>query len=331
MEERPYLERVHVRGFRCLLDVQLRLTRLHALVGPNDSGKSTLLTAISRVESTVQDQLVSRGGRGRATVSLQIAGGSGELGPFNISDPGDSAQSYPIRGKPEIQNDALDRIVRALDRSRRLELDPEHLRRPSKLIPHNQPITFFDPRGTGLGAVYDAVFSRHKREVLAIEDDFRTKFPTVASLEVRNVSDTEKSIAVRLVNGTLVEPAQMSEGMLYWLAFAALRYLDPVGILLIEEPENGLHPHRIREVMRVLRELSQTTQVILATHSPLILNELQPEEISIVTRHPERGTQVKRLDETTAFARRSKAYQNGELWLAYANGEDERELVGDPE
>jgi len=121
----------------------------------------------------------------------------------------------------------------------------------------------------------------------------------------------------------------MSEGMLYWLAFAIIQHITPPAILLIEEPENGLHPARIREVMRVLREVSQRTQVLLATHSPLVINELTPDEVTLVTRTPDRGTICTPMTATKNFAERSKIYALGELWLAYADGEFERELVSD--
>jgi predicted ATPase len=39
------LERLHIREFGCVKDAELVLTPLHALIGPNDSGKSTLLRA----------------------------------------------------------------------------------------------------------------------------------------------------------------------------------------------------------------------------------------------------------------------------------------------
>lgn len=41
------MERIRVKEFRCVKDAEIRLTRLHALIGPNDSGKSSLLRAIS--------------------------------------------------------------------------------------------------------------------------------------------------------------------------------------------------------------------------------------------------------------------------------------------
>jgi predicted ATPase len=119
----------------------------------------------------------------------------------------------------------------------------------------------------------------------------------------------------------------MSEGLLYYLAFAALPFLAPPSILLVEEPENGLHPARIRDVVGVLREVSKTTQVLVATHSPLVVNELSGDEVTIVTRHGETGTKTRRLSDTPDFASRSRVYATGELWLSYANGVDEAPLL----
>jgi predicted ATPase len=118
----------------------------------------------------------------------------------------------------------------------------------------------------------------------------------------------------------------MSEGMLYYIAFSALQYLEPASILLVEEPENGLHPSRIKEVMAIIRELSTTTQVLIATHSPLVINEMQPEEVSVVWREENTGTKVTPLMATQEFDLRSKVYALGELWLSYADGINEKML-----
>jgi hypothetical protein len=79
--------------------------------------------------------------------------------------------------------------------------------------------------------------------------------------------------------------------------------------------------------MSVLRDVSKRTQVIVATHSPLVVNELKPNEVTIVTRTAERGTICTPLVDTKNFLERSKVYALGELWLSYADGELERELV----
>ena len=62
------------------------------------------------------------------------------------------------------------------------------------------------------------------------------------------------------------------------------------------------------------------TQVVMATHSPLVINEMEPHEVSLVTRTPEEGTNVTLMKDTPNFEKRSKVYALGELWLAYADG-----------
>jgi hypothetical protein len=62
----------------------------------------------------------------------------------------------------------------------------------------------------------------------------------------------------------------------------------------------------------------------------LVLNELQGDEVSVITRTPEEGTKARLLKDTFNYAERSKVYSNGELWLNYADGESERDLFQQP-
>lgn len=81
--------------------------------------------------------------------------------------------------------------------------------------------------------------------------------------------------------------------------------------------------------MDVLRKLTEGDgpQVILTTHSPLVVNELGPGEVSVVRRPSlEGGTVVTPIAETANFAKRSEVYSLGELWLSYADGEVEKSL-----
>jgi predicted ATPase len=276
--ERPYVEWVRVESYRCIRSVDLHLTPLHALIGPNDSGKSSLLRAIQLGHSTLWTS-----------------------------------------------NGAIHRVISpAL-----LWLDPDDLRAPAELFATGQPLWFRNEHGRGLPALYDALFSRDIPAFLAIAKRFIELFPTVQALRMVNPDEGHKTLGLTLTDGTEVGAKAMSKGMLYWLAFSMIEYLNPIGMLLIEEPENGLHPSRIPEVMRILREISKRTQVIVATHSPLIINELSPEEVTIITRTPEAGTICTPMLETKSFAERSKIYALGELWLSYADGDLERELVTD--
>ncbi len=302
--ERPYVEWVRVENYRCVRSVDLRLTPLHALIGPNDSGKSSLLRAI---QANLRTSWISNGAVFRS--------GSWLWGTYPETSVGPPLSPADVNAARR----AREAVV--------LRLDPDDLRKPAPLFSKAQPLWFRNERGQGLPALYDALLSRDIPAFLAIARRFTELFPTVKALRMVNPDEGHKTLGLTLTDGTEVGPEEMSEGMLYWLAFAVIEYLNPVGILLIEEPENGLHPSRIAEVMRILREVSKRTQVVMATHSPLIINELQPEEVTIVTRTPEAGTICTPMTATKNFAERAKIYALGELWLSYADGDLERELV----
>lgn len=51
------------------------------------------------------------------------------------------------------------------------------------------------------------------------------------------------------------------------------------GAYLIEEPENGIHPRAVETVLQSLSSV-YNAQVLLATHSPVILSLAQPEQLN---------------------------------------------------
>ncbi|AUX40112.1 hypothetical protein SOCE26_015090 [Sorangium cellulosum] len=351
--DRPYVEQLRIQGYGCVHDATLALTPLHALIGPNDSGKSTVLRALRTLSSVLERALAAPvpDGLGRAPAAGKAPGSSlfevssasttwrVELDaagrfrstsfPRDLEPPSlleDLDDGEPTRGGPSPERPAPE-IVQALRGAQTLRLDPDALRSPHPLIPDGQPLCFADERGTGLPAVYDAVISRDLSAYIDLNEELARLFPSVKSVHLANPSPTAKAIGVKLEGGTVVPAELMSEGMLYYLAFAALPHLDPTPLLLVEEPEHGLHPARIADVMRALRIVSEKTQVLLATHSPLVVNELQPEEVTIITRAGEQGTQATRIQHTPGFEERARVYALGELWLSYANGADEAPLL----
>jgi hypothetical protein len=208
-----------------------------------------------------------------------------------------------------------------------VRFDPDYLRAPAKLIPESNAIGFTDERGTGLSSVFDAIINRDPEAFARIQDQVRKLFPNVAKVGLINTSNSQKEIAVTLADGTRVGAEGMSEGLLYYLGFAALQYIEGSHLFLIEEPENGLHPARIAEVMGALREISKTSQVIIATHSPLVVNELEGREVTVVTRPPENGTQAVLLSKVPGYEDAAKVYRPGEFWVSYCDGDQEKSLL----
>ncbi len=367
--DRPYLQDLWISNYGCIKDVHLTFSPLHALIGPNDSGKTTILRALqtlaalgdrrnadgilyrSMLKSTQrgemalsmatsdQDRIVFQPGRLGLQVGQSTVKGKGYWdGRFTHNGAG--VVQYRFRWNNPDNNSSWNNghwnngalylateVSSTLRNCSLIRLDPDALRTPRALLQEGAPIRFEDERGLGLPAVYDAIQNRDIQSFLDLNAEIKKLFPDVKSIRLKNPSAGTKSIAITLLDGTDIEAEQMSEGLLYYLAFAALQYIDQPAILLIEEPENGLHPARIAEVMRVLRELSKTTQVILATHSPLVINELEPHEVSVITRSREKGTEARLIKDTANFEERSKVYALGELWLSYANGVDEAPLI----
>ena len=73
----------------------------------------------------------------------------------------------------------------------------------------------------------------------------------------------------------------LSDGTLRFAAIAAAFFQpDMPALLTLEEIENGIHASRLRLLVELLRNRAQEgkTQVIVTTHSPIVLAWLQPEE-----------------------------------------------------
>ena len=120
---------------------------------------------------------------------------------------------------------------------------------------------------------------------------------------------------------------QMSDGVLRLLAVTSMLYVEKTpSVLMFEEPENGVHPQLIREVVQILRELTQrkppnACQVFLTTHSPYVLDEFydHPEQVYCMDRpRPQAGSTVVRLSENKQLkvARDTFDKSLGEAWTS---------------
>ncbi|MFD4736995.1 AAA family ATPase [Streptomyces virginiae] len=105
-------------------------------------------------------------------------------------------------------------------------------------------------------------------------DHVRTALPQVAEIRVRvREEDRRAYFIVTYAGGHQVTSSGLSDGTLRILALTLLPYLpaDAVpGLLVTEEPENGIHPKAIETVVQSLSSL-YGSQVWVSTHSPLVL------------------------------------------------------------
>lgn len=113
----------------------------------------------------------------------------------------------------------------------------------------------------------------------------------------------------------LFGPHQISDGSLRFMALATLLLQPPKSLpslILLDEPELGLHPSAISLLAGMVKTASQNCQVILATQSTTLINEFEAENIIIVEREGERSVFKKlNIPELEDWLQR---YSLSEVW-----------------
>lgn len=176
-----------------------------------------------------------------------------------------------------------------------VELDSHKLRMPS---PPRSPLRLLRD-GANLAAAARELF--HRDEV-AYRQWVRHVADAVGGLA--NIDTWErpedKVVVLRAVfDGAHDAPVPswlLSDGTLRLMALSLLCFAeepDVPGLYLIEEPENGLHPLAIQSVFDSLSQL-RTTQVFVATHSPVFLAHTTLEQALVFRRTPTGAAQVTR-------------------------------------
>jgi len=114
---------------------------------------------------------------------------------------------------------------------------------------------------------------------------------------------------------TVFSPHQFSDGTLRFIALTAL-LLQPEAclpkLILIDEPELGLHPFAIQLLSSMVENAASHAQVILATQSVDLVDAFEPEQI-IVAERPDHETKFRRLN-FEQYAEWLETYSLGELW-----------------
>ncbi len=218
-------------------------------------------------------------------------------------------------------------IAQTLASSVEYRFDPDKLCETS--IPEAQAI--LHPSGDNLASVLDAMHNSPDRKPFqALEKSLHEAVPTLDGITLPPVRSAQgqwaKAIEFILADSgqpPVTIPAELaSQGALLLTAFLALAYDKKTpALLLVEEPENGLHPERLQMVIEILRRISlgevgnRKRQVIVTTHSPLLLNYIKPEEVRVFVRNREGGTQVTPMTKVPDIERLLKEFSTGELWF----------------
>ena len=117
--------------------------------------------------------------------------------------------------------------------------------------------------------------------------------------------------------GREIPTTRLSDGTLRYLCLLSiLLHPKPPPLVAIEEPELGLHPDLLPTVADLLVDASKRTQLVVTTHSDILVDALteKPESIVVCEKH-DGQTEMRRLDKND-LSKWLQDYRLGELWTS---------------
>jgi len=172
---------------------------------------------------------------------------------------------------------------------RRLAPVPAVLRHPS---PPGQPREF-RPDGANLPWVVERFAAAHPARFAAWLAQLQAALPDLAGVDtVEREDDRHRYLVLDYRNGFAAPSWMASEGTLRLAALTLAAALpDAAGVWLVEKPESGLHPCAVEAVYDALAAASGP-QVLVSTHSPVILARVPAERLRRFTLTPEGATTI---------------------------------------
>lgn len=244
-----------------------------------------------------------------------------EESPVDLQDASALLSTLPRMGHAE-GGEQVRAFAELFTTFRVFEVDVAAARRPSALV--EKPVLAAD--ASNLAAFLVHLKARHPAVFARLVDDLKAILPGLEALELTPIGGAAAGAVVQLKEHGLRGLTPLSEasfGTVRALALLALLHdPKPPKLTCIEEIDHGLHPHALDRIVDRLRDASRRTQLLVATHSPSLVNRLRPEEIIVCERDPLTGAArmpAVSADEVAAMVKTSDL-SLGELWFSGALG-----------
>jgi predicted ATPase len=188
----------------------------------------------------------------------------------------------------------------------------------------NLPTPNMTRSGDGLAASLVDILHSNRDGFDELEDRFRRLVPNMQRIVLPRSSNPNLGFIDKFSSHE-IPVSDISDGTLRILAFLTAIYQENTpSILCFEEIENGVHPWLLHKMMELLKIVStegvtgKPVQIIITTHSPVLLNYVEPHQVRAVELDAEGKTQIHALPtETARFQKAMEAYDGalGELWF----------------
>ncbi|MCC6416347.1 MAG: AAA family ATPase [Opitutaceae bacterium] len=315
---------VDFRRFKALREARVTLQPFNLVVGPNGSGKTSLIQSLLRLRT-----LSRLNGETKPPSEFH---GRGPVIEFRFTAPHETAvarlscASEMICDQVEflgVDPAGLASLKHRINGIRAYLFDHYAMAESATLTDSLDLAS----NGANLSVVLANLQRYHPESFERLQAEVLRLMPEFAAMEFRHAGATVQ-LALKLSDASgLVTADNVSQGTLYALAMLFLAFHPaPPAIVCIEEIDRGIHPRMLREVRDMLYRLSYPAdfqedrppaQVIATTHSPYLLDLFKdhPEEVIISQKH---GTSAhfERLSDREDLADLLREGPLGDIWFS---------------
>jgi predicted ATPase len=344
------LKSVVVEGFTSIRSVTLTLHDLNVLVGANGAGKSNFIRALSMLGRIMDSELgLFVGLSGGANALLNADQASPRLIRLQVeSDAGEyTAELVPAAGDALIFSQETiwvrdTGVATSLGRGHRetalTSTEPLWVPGATPLVETLRGCRVFHFHDTSRGApVKQQGYVADNRSLhpdagnlaavmLRLRDGNRARYQRIVRtvkqvapffrdfvLEPELAADRIRLRWQQEGSDTVLPADALSDGTLRFICLAALlSQAELPGLIILDEPELGLHPFAIVQLAEMLRTASRESQVLLATQSVTLMNQFELADLIVVER--QEGSSVFERPDPRRLGEWLADYPLGELW-----------------
>ncbi|MEU7948861.1 AAA family ATPase [Micromonospora taraxaci] len=185
-----------------------------------------------------------------------------------------------------------------------------------------------DDGAANLAGFLLALRSQDENAWQRLVEDAMEVLPQLDGIDFEYPSGAAREVVIVLHERGLRRPTQLADasyGTIRLLGLLALLYdPNPPALTCVEEIDHGLHPQALELLVERLREASERTQFLIATHSPALADRLQPDELIVCERRDEGSSMIPALsaERIERIVGTSEGLPLGELWFSGALGGD---------
>lgn len=153
--------------------------------------------------------------------------------------------------------------------------------------------------GENLANVVQYLKEQHPERLEQIFKVLRQRIPRLEQVEASPMPDGR--LLLQIKDAPFEQPVlsrYASDGTMKMLAYLAVLYdPEPPRFIGIEEPENFLHPRLLPELAEECRNAAASSQLLITSHSPFLLNAMRPEEVRVLYRDEQGFTKAVRVSD----------------------------------